>query len=105
MEIIQERLEREYGLNLITTAPNVVHRVATTTGEILEIENPSKIPPAVKVEYIEEPYVKATIMAPKVYVGAVMELCQERRSVFSNMEYIGLHRVFDLRYASQRDYI
>ncbi|MBP7331684.1 MAG: Elongation factor 4 [Firmicutes bacterium ADurb.Bin373] len=93
MEIIQERLEREYGLNLITTAPNVVYRVTTTAGEILQIENPSKMPPAGKVEYIEEPYVRATIMAPKDYVGAVMELCQERRSIFGNMEYIGLHRV------------
>lgn len=93
MEIVQERLEREYGLNLITTAPNVVYRVATTAGEILEIENPSKIPPAGKVEYIEEPYVRATIMAPKDFVGPVMELCQERRSVFNNMEYMGLSRV------------
>lgn len=93
MEIVQERLEREYGLNLITTAPNVVYRVTTTAGEILEIENPSKIPQAGKVEYIEEPYVKATIMAPKDYVGAVMELCQERRSIFNNMEYMGLSRV------------
>jgi GTP-binding protein LepA len=93
MEIVQERLEREYGLNLITTAPNVVYRVATTAGEILEIENPSKIPPAGKVEYIEEPYVRATIMAPRDFVGAVMELCQERRSVFNNMEYMGLSRV------------
>ncbi|MDD4335014.1 MAG: translation elongation factor 4, partial [Desulfotomaculaceae bacterium] len=93
MEIIQERLEREYGLSLITTAPNVVYRATTTAGEILQIENPSKMPPAGHVEYIEEPFVRATIMAPKDYVGAVMEMCQERRGIFSNMEYMGLHRV------------
>ncbi len=93
MEIIQERLEREYGLSLITTAPNVVYRVATTAGETLEIENPSKLPPAGKLAYIEEPFVKATIMAPKDYVGAVMELCQERRGVFTNMEYMSVNRV------------
>ncbi len=93
MEIIQERLEREYGLSLITTAPNVVYRVTTTGGKVLLIENPSKMPPAVEMEMIEEPYVTATIMAPKDYVGAVMELCQERRCIFSNMEYMGLHRV------------
>ena len=93
MEIIQERLEREYGLTLITTAPNVVYRVTTTGGKVLLIENPSKMPPAVEMDMIEEPYVRATIMAPKDYVGAVMELCQERRCIFSNMEYMGLHRV------------
>jgi len=92
MEIVQERLEREYGLSMITTAPNVVYR-AITTGEAMEIENPSKLPPAGKVEFIEEPYVKATVMTPKDYVGAVMELCQERRGVFTNMEYISVNRV------------
>ncbi len=96
MEIVQERLEREYGLSLITTAPNVVYRVTTTKGEVIEIENPSKIPPAGKLEMIEEPFVKATIMAPKDYVGAVMELCQERRGIFSNMEYLSVSRVMML---------
>ncbi|MFA4885068.1 MAG: translation elongation factor 4 [Desulfotomaculaceae bacterium] len=96
MEIIQERLEREYGLNLITTAPTVVYRVTTTAGEVIEIENPSKIPPAGKMEMIEEPFVKATIMAPKDYVGAVMELCQERRGIFNNMEYLSVSRVMML---------
>ena len=96
MEIVQERLEREYGLNLITTAPNVVYRVTTTAGEVMEIENPSKIPPAGKVETIEEPFVKATIMVPRDYVGAVMELCQERRGIFSNMEYLSVSRVMIL---------
>lgn len=93
MEIVQERLEREYGLSLITTAPNVVYRITTTAGEVFEIENPSKLPPAGNVEFLEEPYVKATIMAPKDYVGAVMELCQERRGSFTNMEYMGVTRV------------
>ncbi|OPY63921.1 MAG: Elongation factor 4 [Pelotomaculum sp. PtaU1.Bin065] len=93
MEIIQERLEREYGLNLITTAPNVVYRVTTTAGEVMEIDNPSKMPPAGKVEIIEEPFVKALIMCPKDYVGAVMELCQERRGTFADMEYMSAGRV------------
>ncbi|MCL6634960.1 MAG: translation elongation factor 4 [Peptococcaceae bacterium] len=93
MEIIQERLELEYGLTLITTAPNVVYRVVTTAGEAVEIENPSKLPPAGKVERIEEPFVTATIMAPKDYIGSVMELCQERRGTFKNMEYMSESRV------------
>jgi GTP-binding protein LepA len=93
MEIIQERLEREYGLSLITTAPNVVYHVMTTAGEIMEIENPSAMPPAGKIEYIEEPYVKATFMVPKEYVGPVMELCQDRRGVFTHMEYMSVKRV------------
>jgi len=93
MEIVQERLEREYGLSLITTAPNVVYHVVTTAGEMIEIENPSAMPPAGKIEYIEEPYVKATFMVPKEYVGPVMELCQDRRGVFTNMEYMSVKRV------------
>jgi len=93
MEIVQERLEREYGLNLITTAPNVVYRVTTTAGEVIEIDNPSKLPPAGKVEIIEEPFVRAIIMCPKDYVGAVMELCQERRGTFADMEYMSAGRV------------
>jgi len=93
MEIVQERLEREYGLSLITTAPNVVYRITTIAGDILEIENPSKLPPEGKVEKIEEPYVSATIMGPKDYTGQVMELCQERRGTFKNMEYMSESRV------------
>ncbi len=93
MEIVQERLEREYGLSLITTAPNVVYHVVTTAGEMIEIENPSAMPPAGKIEFIEEPYVKATFMVPKEYVGPVMELCQDRRGVFTNMEYMSVKRV------------
>lgn len=93
MEIIQERLEREYGLSLITTAPSVVYRVTTTKGEQLEIDNPSNLPPVNKIEMIEEPYVKATIMVPKDFVGSVMELCQNKRGIYSNMEYMGINRV------------
>lgn len=93
MEIIQERLEREYGLNLITTAPSVVYRVITTAGEVLEIDNPSKMPPAGKVASMEEPFVAGTIMVPQDYVGAVMELCQDRRGVFVDMVYMNQNRV------------
>lgn len=93
MEIVQERLEREYSLNLITTAPNVVYRVTTTAGEVIEIDNPSKLPPAGKVGMIEEPFVRAIVMCPKDYVGAVMELCQERRGTFADMEYMSAGRV------------
>ncbi|SHE38386.1 GTP-binding protein LepA [Desulfofundulus australicus DSM 11792] len=93
MEIIQERLEREYGLNLITTAPNVVYRVVTTSGEELYIDNPTRIPPAGKLARMEEPFVTATIMVPKEYVGSVMDLAQERRGTFKTMEYLGENRV------------
>ncbi|GAV22037.1 translation elongation factor 4 [Carboxydothermus pertinax] len=93
MEIIQERLEREYGLNLITTAPNVIYRVVQTNGEVLEIDNPAKLPPAGKIDHIEEPYVKATIMVPKEFVGNIMDLCIERRGIFLNMEYLSESRV------------
>jgi GTP-binding protein LepA len=93
MEIIQERLEREYRLDLITTAPSVVYRITTTSGEVLEIDNPTKMPPAGQIEMTEEPFVNATIMVPKDFVGAVMELSQERRGIFRNMEYMGENRV------------
>ncbi|WP_027717864.1 translation elongation factor 4 [Desulfovirgula thermocuniculi] len=93
MEIIQERLEREYNLNLITTAPNVVYRIVTTAGEELYIDNPTKMPPPSKIARMEEPYVTATIMMPKDYVGTVMELAQERRGSFKHMEYMGENRV------------
>ncbi len=93
MEIIQERLEREYGLSLITTAPNVVYRAHTTSGEVLEIDNPSKMPPANKIETMEEPFVSATVMVPHDYVGAVMELCQDRRGNFRDMNYMSQNRV------------
>lgn len=93
MEIIQERLEREYGLSLITTAPSVVYRVTTTKGEMFEIDNPANLPPVNNIEKIEEPFVKATVMVPKDFVGTVMELCQGKRGIYSNMEYMGVNRV------------
>ncbi|ABO51011.1 GTP-binding protein LepA [Desulforamulus reducens MI-1] len=93
MEIIQERLEREYGLSLITTAPSVVYRVTTTKGEVMEIDNPANLPQVNKIEIIEEPFVKATVMVPKDFVGTVMDLCQGKRGIFSNMEYLGINRV------------
>ncbi|MFS8665797.1 MAG: translation elongation factor 4 [Limnochordales bacterium] len=93
MEIVQERLEREFGLNLITTAPSVVYRVTLTNGQVVEVDNPAKFPEQQYIEQVEEPYVRATIMAPSDYVGPVMELCQERRGVFINMEYTTPERV------------
>jgi GTP-binding protein LepA len=93
MEIVQERLEREYDLTLITTAPSVVYHVYMTNGEKVEIDNPSKMPPADRIDRIEEPYVKASIIVPNEFVGAVMELCQEKRGVFQNMQYLDQTRV------------
>ncbi|MFD2172143.1 translation elongation factor 4 [Tumebacillus lipolyticus] len=93
MEVIQERLEREFDLTLITTAPSVVYHVYTTSGERVEIDNPSKMPEQTKIERIEEPYVKASIIVPKDFVGTVMELCQEKRGVFSDMTYLDQTRV------------
>ena len=87
MEIVQERLEREYDLDLITTAPSVVYRVTTTDGEVLEIDNPSLLPPPQKREKIEEPYVQVEMITPETYVGALMELCQNRRGDFKDMKY------------------
>ncbi len=93
MEIIKERLEREYGLELLITAPSVNYRVTTTDGSLIHVDNPTKLPATQAVAYIEEPYVKATIMIPKDYVGSIMELTQERRGTFINMEYITPTRV------------
>lgn len=93
MEIIQERLEREYGLELLTTAPSVDYIVYRTDGEIEHIDNPSEIPEVQKIEHMEEPYVEATIMSPKDYIGAIMELIQDRRGEFKNMEYVSATRV------------
>lgn len=98
MEIIQERLEREYGLNLIITAPSVVYRITKTDGEVLLVDNPSHLPEPQEIETVEEPYIKASIMVPSDFVGAVMELCQEKRGTFDNMEYITPTRVL-LTYA------
>lgn len=93
MDIVQERLAREYNMNLITTAPNVVYRVTKTDGTVVEVDNPAKMPPATVTEFIEEPYVKATIFVPSAFVGAIMELAKERRGVFVTMEYLSETRV------------
>ncbi|OOM06686.1 elongation factor 4 [Clostridium saccharobutylicum] len=88
MEIIQERVEREFNLDIITTAPSVIYKVIKTDGEVLEITNPTNLPEMTEVDYMEEPVVKASIITPKDYVGAVMELCQDRRGTYIDMQYI-----------------
>ncbi|MGD8399886.1 MAG: translation elongation factor 4 [Bacillota bacterium] len=93
MEIIQERLEREYDLNLIATAPSVVYKVFLTNGTVTEISNPADLPAANYLDHLEEPYVKATIILPNDYVGTIMELCQDKRGRFKNMEYLTETRV------------
>lgn len=93
MEIVQERLEREYNLNLVTTAPSVIYKVYKTDGEVLDLDNPTKMPPPTQIDHIEEPIVEATIMVPTEYVGAVMELCQDRRGAYLGMEYLEQTRV------------
>lgn len=93
MEIFEERLEREYNLDLITTAPSVDYMVYQTNGDIRHISNPSDMPEIQKIDHLEEPFVKATIMTPKDYIGSIMELVQERRGIFGNMEYITTTRV------------
>ena len=93
MEIIQERLEREFNLDMITTAPSVVYRVVKHSGEVLMIQNPANLPPQAEIDHIEEPIVKADIIVPKDFVGAVMELAQDRRGEMINMEYLDPKRV------------
>lgn len=93
MEIIQERIEREFNIPLITTAPSVIFKVTLTNGEKLEIDNPSNYPEQGKIEMVEEPYVKASIIVPNDFVGAIMELCQGKRGDFVNMEYLDTNRV------------
>jgi GTP-binding protein LepA len=93
MEIIQERLEREYNLSLLTTAPSVIYRVTKTNAEVLMVDNPIKLPPVGEIEMMEEPYVKAMVMVPTDYVGVIMDLAQEKRGNFVNMEYVATTRV------------
>ncbi len=93
LEIIEERLDREFDLSLITTAPSVIYKVYKTDGEMVEIYNPSELPEPVKISKIEEPFVEASIMVPKDYVGNVMELCQNRRGVYIDMQYLDGNRV------------
>ena len=93
MEIIQERLEREYSLTLITTAPTVVYQVLTTAGDILTIDNPAKLPAPSSIESFEEPFIRATIITPERYVGNVLKLCQERRGIQQSLQYLDPTRV------------
>ena len=87
MDVIQERLEREYNLDLILTAPSVIYKVHMTDGEVINLDNPSKLPDASKISFIEEPYIRANIMTPKEYIGPIMELCRERRGIYENLDY------------------
>jgi GTP-binding protein LepA len=93
LDIVHERLEREYDLSLITTAPSVVYEIRQTDGGTIRIDNPAKIPPEQKIEEIREPFVAASIMAPSDYIGALMELCRDKRGTFINMEYMTPSRV------------
>lgn len=93
MEVIQERLEREFDLDLVTTAPSVIYKVVKTNGDEMMIDNPTNLPPAAEIAYMEEPMVTATIMSPSEYVGTIMELCQEKRGIFGDMKYIEEGRV------------
>ena len=93
MEIIQERLEREFNLDLITTAPSVIYEIELTNGEVVRIDNPSNYPDAAAISQAREPMVKADILSPVEFVGNIMELCQERRGVFKDMKYLEETRV------------
>ena len=93
MDVIQERLEREYNLGLIMTAPSVVYHVYRTDGNMVEVSNPADLPPTTEIDHIEEPCVEATVIVPKDYVGAVMEISQEKRGVFQTMDYLDATRV------------
>ncbi len=93
MEIIQERLEREFDLDLVTTAPSVVYRVVKTDGAVVSIDNPTNLPPVQEISWMEEPFVDAQVITPQEYVGAIMELCQDKRGTFRDMKYIDGGRV------------
>ena len=93
MEIIQERLEREFNLDLVTTAPSVIYKIIKTNGEVMNLDNPTNMPSPTEIDYMEEPIVTASIMMPAEYMGNIMELCQERRGVYLNTEYIDSDRV------------
>jgi GTP-binding protein LepA len=93
MEIVQERLEREYGMDLVTTAPGVLYRVTTTDGEVLEIDSPAKLPDTGRIEKIEEPVITAMVLTPSEFVGPILTLCQEKRGVQKTLEYLSSDRV------------
>ncbi len=92
MDVVQERLEREYNLSLIATAPSVVYHAYLTDGSMVKVDNPALLPEVQRIEHMEEPYVKATIMVPKEYIGSVMEICQKKRGTYINLEYIDITR-------------
>ncbi|BFT73421.1 translation elongation factor 4 [Paenibacillus sp. P36] len=93
MEIIQERIEREFNIPLITTAPSVIYRITLTNGDVMDIDNPSNYPDPQRIDFVEEPYVKASVIVPNDYVGTIMELCQGKRGEYLNMEYLDSNRV------------
>ncbi|MFC2336799.1 MAG: translation elongation factor 4 [Negativicutes bacterium] len=93
MDVVQERLEREYHLQLITTAPSVIYHVYQTDGTMIAVDNPAKLPPPQKIDHLEEPYVKATIIVPNDYVGAVMQVSQDKRGEYKSMDYLDVNRV------------
>lgn len=93
MEIVQERISREFNIELIATAPSVIYHIHLTDGSMITIDNPSKLPDPQRIDYIEEPYVKASIMSPKEYVGAIMDICQKKRGTFGDMKYVDANRV------------
>ena len=88
MDVVEERLEREYNLNLIATSPSVIYRVYKTDGEVVDVDNPAALPPTTQIDHIEEPYVRAEIMVPKEYVGAIMDLCQKKRGEYRDMQVL-----------------
>src|SRR5690606_21605259 len=89
LEIVQERLERHFNLDLITTAPSVVYRIHLTNGTTMELHNPADMPDPMKIDYIEEPWITATIFVPDEYLGAILKLCEERRGVQKELTYAG----------------
>lgn len=93
MDVVQERIEREYNINMIATSPSVVYHVYMNDGSMIKVDNPSMLPEAQRIDHIEEPYVKATIMVPNDYVGAIMELCQKKRGIYKDMIYIDANRM------------
>jgi GTP-binding protein LepA len=97
MEIIQERLEREYGIDLVTTVPNVEYRVSTRSGEVITVDNPAEFVSAGEIEHVDEPYIDAQIITPAEYIGAIMKLAMDRRGIYMNTTYLDANRV-DLHY-------
>ncbi|MFQ5520494.1 MAG: elongation factor 4, partial [Candidatus Methylomirabilia bacterium] len=97
MEIVQERLEREFGLALIVTSPSVRYRVVTTSGELVELDNPSKLPPVGEIDHIEEPYIRGSVLVPPEHMNAIYKLAQEKRGEHRSLEYVGkrVHITFD----------